>query len=62
VVPDRLREEYEERAAIMEHCAGMTRGRAERTAAERILRREGLWRPEQAGLFDKRGSIPHDGK
>jgi hypothetical protein len=62
VVPDDHREEWEERAAIMQYEAGMTRERAERMAAERILRREGLWQPEQRGLFDKRGSISQTGK
>jgi hypothetical protein len=62
VVPEGHMDEWRERAAIMEYEAGMTRERAERMAAERILRREGLWQPEQAGLFDKRGSISQTGK
>lgn len=41
-VPPEYREEFEERAAIMEHEAGMTRKEAERRAAMRILQREGL--------------------
>lgn len=56
MAPDEHREEWEERAAIMEYEAGMTRERAERMAAERILRREGLLRPEQ---FELSGAPQH---
>lgn len=41
-VPPEYREEFEERAAIMEHEAGMSRAEAEKWAAMRILQREGL--------------------
>jgi hypothetical protein len=46
----------------MEFDAHMTRQRAERMAAERILRREGLLVPKQQGLFDKRETISQTGK
>lgn len=55
-VPAELLEEAEERAAIFEYEAGMTRKRAEKMAAERILRREGLLGPEQTELFDDRSN------
>jgi len=35
---DDQREEYEERAGILQYCAGMTREEAERVAMEVVLR------------------------
>jgi hypothetical protein len=35
---DDQREQYEERAGILEFCAGMTREEAERAAMEMVLR------------------------
>lgn len=35
---DDQREQYEERAGILEFCAGMTREEAERVAMEMVLR------------------------
>lgn len=40
-IPPEHREEYEERAAIMEHDGGVPRHEAEKRAALRILTREG---------------------
>jgi len=37
VIPDELREEYEERAAILEIDGGLSRGEAERRAYEAVV-------------------------
>ncbi len=49
-LPAAAREDYEERAAIMEYEGGLSRRDAERAAYELILRRHALAEPVQGQL------------
>jgi hypothetical protein len=57
VTPDQ-REHYHERAAIMEHCGGLTRYEAERLARDKPWERDPRWglpQPHQPDLIDDGG-------